>query len=983
MRFLLLGPFAVEDERGPVRVTPGQERTLLALLLVNRGGPLANNRIVDELWGETPPENAAKSVQVYVSRLRKALGPDRIETTPAGYRIRLDPGELDVERFDELVHAGKNEEALALWRGEPLADFRYASFAQGEARRLEEVHGELVADRIDERLNAGETPIAELEGLIAREPLWERPRGQLMRALYLSGRQAEALELYRQTRALLSEELGIDPGPELQRLERAILVQDPQLGVARRPARSTLRRQRPALLIAIGLLLVAAAAATVLVVAIRTGSARSLPYVPNSAVRVDDASGRVDATVPVTGAPGAVTVTPERVWVGSLTGSVSALDASSLRAQGGVTLGGAPQQLVPSGGNIWAVAGRVISAIDPSYDTVRKQRRIVLPAASAGQIRVAAAPGGGLWVVDGSRMLRRYDGAGHAVSAVATKLPLSDVASLGTDVWALSSDKAALLELSAATGRSLGEVPLELRPGYAAPLPFAVAAGDGSVWVLTGSPPSVIRVDPRVGEVMDTIPLGIGSDPLALAVDRDGVWVADSGDGTIGRIDPSTHTLRRFVVGGAPVDVVAGGGSHVWATVQAGLDANTGGVPSPLAGASSAALPSSLCSPIYGNGKSDVLLAADLPLQGYGSDSLTLQMSNAIRFVLAEHRFRAGSYSVGYQLCDDSSAQAGSWTPATCRATASAIAADAHVLGVIGPFNSGCAEVELPILARARTGPVAELSPSATYVGLTHHGPGTEADEPNVYRANGAPIFLRDVAADDAQGAANAILARRLGVHRLFMLPDGSAYGRGLTAAASAAARRVGITVLGAKDWTKPDQFRSLAEAVAAHHPDGVFLAGVLDEGGPSLIRQLRRALPASTHILLSDGFTPIPYLLQTGPAAEGATVTVAVPALTRLPSSGRQFVARFSKAVGTPPEAYAASAAEAAETMLAAIAGSDGTRKSVLHTLFSRPVQNGILGSFRFDRDGDTTKAIVSVYQIRHGRAVLLTTITPPPRGG
>jgi len=978
MRFLLLGPFVVNDERRPVRVAPGRESALLALLLVRRGEALSNDRIVDELWGERAPENAAKSVQVYVSRLRKSLGPDRIETTPAGYRIRLGPGELDVDDFDRLAAAKKRDEALALWRGEPLTDFRYASFAQHEARRLEEVQRGLVADEIDERLGAGEAPIPELEALVAREPLWERPRGQLMHALYLAGRQAEALEVYRETRELLTEQLGIEPGPELQRLERAILVQDPELGVPR-PARCVVHRRRPALLIVLGIVVVLAAVAAALTLAIRSGSASALPYEPNSAVRVDGDGGRVDATMPVAGTPGAVAVAAGRVWVGSSTGVVSALDVTSLRAQGAVTLRGAPEQLVPGGGSVWAIAGRVISRIDPSYDTVRGPR-IVLPSQSAGQVRAAPAPGGGIWVVDGTRLLRRYDGTARLVSTTRTRLPLTDVASLGTDVWALSSDKAALLELSAATGRALGEIRLELRPGYAAPLPFAVAAGDGAIWVLTGNSPSVIRVDPRIGRVMNTIALGIGSVPLALTVDHHGVWVADSGDGTIARIDPSTNALRRIVVGGAPVAVAAGGGSHVWATVQAGLDANTGGVPSPLAAVNGVGLPTSLCSPIYGNGKPDVLLAADLPLQGYGSNVLTIQMSNAIRFVLAEHRFRAGRYSVGYQLCDDSSAQTGSWTTAKCSATAKAIAAEPNVLGVIGPFNSGCAQVELPILARARSGPVAELSPSATYVGLTHHGPGTEANEPGLYRSNGAPIFLRDVAADDAQGDANAILARRLGVQRLFLLPDGSAYGRGLAAAALAGAWRLGIAVVGTDNWTNHDHFRRLAKLVAAHHPDGVFVAGLLAEGGDRLIRELRRALPPGTHILLSDGFTPFPALLDTGPAAEGTTVTVAVPALTQLPSAGRSFVARFSRAIGTQPQPYAASAAEAAETMLAAVASSDGTRKSVLHALFTRQVTNGILGTFRFDREGDTTKAIVSVYQIRHGSPVLLTTITPPP---
>src|SRR5690348_10065319 len=183
MEFRLLGPLEVEDDGGRVHVAPGRESVLLALLLVHRGTALASERIIDELWPQAPPENATKSVQVYVSRLRKALGADRIETTPAGYRIRVGPDELDVARFEQLAERGETDEALGLWRGEALADFRYAPFALPEARRLEERRNELVANQIDTRLAHGETPIAELEAVIAREPLWERPRAQLMHAL--------------------------------------------------------------------------------------------------------------------------------------------------------------------------------------------------------------------------------------------------------------------------------------------------------------------------------------------------------------------------------------------------------------------------------------------------------------------------------------------------------------------------------------------------------------------------------------------------------------------------------------------------------------------------------------------------------------------------------------------------------------------------------------------------------------------------------
>ena len=211
MEFRLLGLLEVEDEHGPVRIVPGRESALLALLLLHSGAALSNDRIVDELWGDAAPENAAKSVHVYVSRLRKALGAERLETTPAGYRVVVKPGELDLHRFEAALDDGRFSDALALWRGEPLADFRYAPFAQAEARRLEGRRNEALAELLDARLAAGEAPVAELEAIVEQERLWERPRGQLMRALYLAGRQADALALYRQTRELLAEEPEASP----------------------------------------------------------------------------------------------------------------------------------------------------------------------------------------------------------------------------------------------------------------------------------------------------------------------------------------------------------------------------------------------------------------------------------------------------------------------------------------------------------------------------------------------------------------------------------------------------------------------------------------------------------------------------------------------------------------------------------------------------------------------------------------------------
>ncbi len=819
--------------------------------------------------------------------------------------------------------------------------------------------------------------IPELEALIGRRPLWERPREQLMRALYLAGRQADALELYRSTRVLLRDELGVEPGSELQRLEREILNHDPALGTPSRPAQPLHRKHGVRLAAVGGMLLLIATAAVVALVLTRPGSTRALPYVPNSLVRLDTRTKRVDATLPMAGPPAELAVYGKRLWIASLGRTVSVVSRSPLRLQPPVTLRFTPETLLPSGGRIWATGGNSITAINPVYGSV--SHPIVLRAApgQGPSIQAAPAPGGGIWVTNGTKVLRRYSAAGRPTGAVNLHAPLSDLTDGLGRLWVLSSQKATLFEIDRSTGATIVSIKLVARPGYAAPDPVAVTVGAGSVWVLEGSPPSVIRVDPRGDVVTNVIPLGIGSDPVGFAAADSGVWVADSGDGTIGWINPVTNVLHRIVVGGSPVGIAVSG-AHVWATIEAGLDANTGGVPSPLVTDERAGLPAALCSPVYGEGRPDVLLAADLPLQGYGSNALTIQMSNAIRFVLARHHFQAGRLKVGYQLCDDSSAEAGSWTRPTCRANAEAIARQARVVGVIGPFNSGCASVELPILAHAKSGAVPVISPSATYVGLTHHGPATTPKEPGLYRARGAPIFTRVVAADDAQGAANAIIAKRLGLHRLFLLADGSPYGRGLTAAVATTAQQLGIRIVGLADWDQYGDLGKLARKVATAHPDGVFLAGTVDEGGDPLIVALRNALGNRPHILLSDGFTPFPALLETGPAAEGATVTVPVRALSRLPRAGKAFVASFGNAIGGTPEPYSVAAGAAAETMLAAIARSNGTRASVRKELL-HGASDGILGNFRFDHNGDTTRPIVSVYQITNGQAVLKTTIVPP----
>lgn len=233
----LLGPFDAGADVGE-----GKPRALLARLALDHGRVVTAATLVEALWGESPPPSAPKVLQAHVSALRKALGRDTVETRGGGYLLH---SETDLEAFERLAARARSEgdpaararllrDALALWRGEPLAEIR-EPFAAAASARLAELRLEAISLRIEAELALGEGDalVAELRELVAQEPLRERLRAQLMRALYRAGRQAEALEAYREGRALLVAELGIEPGPELQEVQRAILQQDSRLAVAR------------------------------------------------------------------------------------------------------------------------------------------------------------------------------------------------------------------------------------------------------------------------------------------------------------------------------------------------------------------------------------------------------------------------------------------------------------------------------------------------------------------------------------------------------------------------------------------------------------------------------------------------------------------------------------------------------------------------------------------------------------------------------
>jgi DNA-binding SARP family transcriptional activator len=256
MEFGILGPLEIRDGDREVRVAGGKQRALLAILLLHANEVVSSDRLIDDLWGEEPPASGATALQVRVSGLRKALGSRGavIVTQRPGYLVRLESGQLDLNRFEALVSesdgaepsiaAAKLREALALWRGPPLAEFAYESFAQGAIGRLDELRLVALERRIEADLELGRhrNLVGELETLVAANPLRERFRGQLMLALYRSGRQAEALEAYAAARVALVEELGLEPSRALQELEQQILRQEASLEPSRpgAPIRSIL-----------------------------------------------------------------------------------------------------------------------------------------------------------------------------------------------------------------------------------------------------------------------------------------------------------------------------------------------------------------------------------------------------------------------------------------------------------------------------------------------------------------------------------------------------------------------------------------------------------------------------------------------------------------------------------------------------------------------------------------------------------------------
>jgi branched-chain amino acid transport system substrate-binding protein len=379
------------------------------------------------------------------------------------------------------------------------------------------------------------------------------------------------------------------------------------------------------------------------------------------------------------------------------------------------------------------------------------------------------------------------------------------------------------------------------------------------------------------------------------------------------------------------------------------------------------------CTPIRygGEGQPDFLIAASTVLQGQFTDH-GVQISQALKLVLAQRDWRAGEHTVGLQLCDETiAASSDASDPATCRRNARTFARNRSVIAVAGPWSSTCAVEMLPILNGAPGGPLAAISGSTTYLGLTRPGPGVGPGDPARYFPTGRRGFVRVVPADDVQGAAGAMLADREGGRTAFVLNDGLAYGFGIAEAFRVTAERMGLRVVDTAAWdSKARDYRKLAERVRRAGADTIYIGGCVSNNGIRLIEDLRKTLGQDVRIIGPDCFaTPKLIVEGAGPAAEGFLWTIHTLPTTELPPSGRELAAAFEERFSSRPCCFAVQAAQTAAMILDAIEDSDGSRSQVTENLLEASVEDGYLGDFEIDRHGDTTLTAIGAYRIEDGK--------------
>ena len=635
----------------------------------------------------------------------------------------------------------------------------------------------------------------------------------------------------------------------------------------RRPRSRRLSRRRARTILAAGLFLLAAAIATA-ILSLTTGEEARIEPLGNGVVAIDPAKAEVVSLTESNSLPGNVAAGEGAAWfVTDGEDTISRIDPETKEVTGTVETPGVPGRLAAGEGALWVGNGGgrfvtttvSISRVDPRSNRVTRTLKLpdttgdnltASPNTGFAQIAVGA---GAVWARNPDDTISRIDPAtGGLVDTI--DVAVSTIAAGKEGVWFVPWDRPSVKRIDPRTNRVVQTIPIGANS-----LP-AIAVGAGSVWATAENEGLVWRIEPGERPVTRTIDVGVGVSYIAFG--EGAVWTANYMDGTVSRIDPRTNAVTDRIAGGAPQALAVGEGS-AWVSVA--------GAPK------EGALPAFACGGVESGGrKPDVLIASDLPLRGPQSAE-PRAMADAIRFVVERHGFKAGRHSVGYASCDDSTSQSGSFEIRRCAANANAYTHARDLVAVIGPFNSGCSEVEIPILNRAPGGPLALVSPPSSHPGLTRAVGDDVAPfvrgQPEVFYPAGERSFARLTATDDLQGSALALLAKRLGLKSAYLIHDGAYWAGLLNTTFRQTARQAGLTIAGTEAFDPAaSSYDQLADRVARSGAEGVVLGAFVFDGGDRVLEALRARLGPRLPVMASDGFFPIPDVLElAGRAARGS----------------------------------------------------------------------------------------------------------------
>ena len=574
MEFRLLGPLEVCSDGEPIVLAGPKQRAILTILLLDANQVVLRARLLAEVWGERAP-GSEHSLDVHISRLRKALAPsgegNALIRRGRGYLLCVEEGALDLVRFEQRIAAGQQalaegrpaaavgllNDGLGLWRGEPLAEFADQAFAAAELSRLKELRLAALEARVDADLALGREAaiIGDLESLVNANPYRERFRAQLMLALYRAGRQAEALAVYADTRRLLIDELGIEPGEQLRELHGAVLAQDPGL----RPAGSawnesagtgrprvmppgTARRpdwRRVALLSAAGLVAAAATLAGTLVPGNPNPAAGPGTIQPGSVAFIDAQSGRLIGDVPAGPSVGFIRAGLGSVWEMEDSGVLLQIDPRTRHVTDSIAVGVNPGDVAIGAGAVWITDknSQTLLRISPQYGEIT---RIPLPAQGLSSPDVGggvAVGAGSVWVAEGLSRIVRIDPASGRVESTVSVPDAREVAFGDGAIWVGASDTGVLTKVDPRTGAVVATARI-------GPWICCIAVGGGYVWAANDTGIWKLASD---GRVLGTI--SVPSQTANIYLGAGALWVAADVAGTVLRIDPRTDRARRYRIG--------------------------------------------------------------------------------------------------------------------------------------------------------------------------------------------------------------------------------------------------------------------------------------------------------------------------------------------------------------------------------------------------------------------------------------------------